>query len=162
MHTTRASFERQLQIERGSPYEPPLLERKLDEFTQKLRKRGFYEASGTHRAVISEDKTAVNLAIAVRSGPSVTVRYEGDPLPADRLKELVPVERDSSVVEDLLEDSVVAIRTYLRQQGYWKADASWRREESDGRARDRVPDQEGAALLRGRAGRAEREPGARR
>ena len=130
VRTTRASFERQLQIERGSPYEPPVLQRKLDEFTQKLRKRGFYEASGTHRAVISEDKASVNLTITVRSGPSVTVRYEGDPLPADRLKELVPVERDNSVAEDLLEDSVVAIRTYLRQQGYWKADVAWRREES--------------------------------
>ena len=101
-----------------------MLERKLDEFTQKLRKRGFYEASGTHRAVISEDKTSVNLMITVRSGPIVTVKYEGDPLPADRLKELVPVERDNSVAEDLLEDSVVAIRTYLRQQGYWKADVA--------------------------------------
>jgi len=130
VRTSRESFERQLQIERGSPYEPPVLERKLDEFTQKLRKRGFYEASGTHRAVISEDKTSVNLVITVRSGPNVTVRYEGDPLPADRLKELVPVERENSVAEDLLEDSVGAIRTYLRRQGYWKADASWRREES--------------------------------
>ena len=51
-------------------------------------------------------------------------------MPADRLKELVPVERESSAAEDLLEDSVVAIRAYLRQQGYWKADASWRREEA--------------------------------
>ena len=42
----------------------------------------------------------------------------------------MPVERESSAAEDLLEDSVVAIRAYLRQQGYWKADASWRREES--------------------------------
>ncbi|MEO7275296.1 MAG: POTRA domain-containing protein [Vicinamibacterales bacterium] len=130
VRTTRASFERQLQIERGSPYEPPVLQRKLDEFTQKLRRRGFYEANAGHRAVISEDRTAVTLVLAVRSGPVVTVKYEGDPLPADRLKELVPVERDSSVAEDLLEDSVVAIRAYLRQQGYWKADASWRREES--------------------------------
>ena len=42
----------------------------------------------------------------------------------------MPVERESSAPEDLLEDSIVAIRAYLRQQGYWKADASWRREES--------------------------------
>ena len=130
VRTSRQAFERQLQIERGSAYEPPVLERKLDEFTQKLRKRGFYEASSTHRAVVSEDKTSVHLVITVRSGPPVTVKYEGDPLPAERLKELVPVERDNSVAEDLLEDSVAAIRTYLRRQGYWKADATWRREES--------------------------------
>ena len=77
VRTTRESFERQLQIERGSPYEPPVLQRKLDEYTQKLRKRGFYEASAVNRAVISEDRTSVNLVIAVRSGPAVTISTKG-------------------------------------------------------------------------------------
>jgi outer membrane protein insertion porin family len=130
--TPRAAFERQLKVERGAPYEAPELQRRLDEFTQKLRKRGFYEATASQRGTVSEDKTSVNLTIAVQSGPAVTVRYEGDPVPAERLKELVPVERESSDAEDLLEDSVEALRSYLRQQGYWKADASWRREESAG------------------------------
>jgi outer membrane protein insertion porin family len=126
----RPVFERQLGIARGAPYEPPQLQQRMDEFTVKLRKRGFYEATASQHATISEDKRSVDLTIAVRSGPTVTVRYEGDPLPADRLKELVPVERESSATEDLLEDSIVAIRSYLRQQGYWKGEASWRREES--------------------------------
>ncbi len=99
----------------------PQLQQRLDEFTTKLRKRGFYEATASTHATISEDKKSVDLTIAVRSGPAVTVRYEGDPLPADRLKELVPVERESSATEDLLEDSIVAIRDYLRQQGTGKA-----------------------------------------
>jgi outer membrane protein assembly complex protein YaeT len=128
--TTPAALQRQLGAERGAPYEPPQLQQRLDEFSSKLRKRGFYEATASHQATISEDKRSVDLTITVRSGPAVTVRYEGDPLPADRLKELVPVERESSATEDLLEDSVVAIRDYLRQQGYWKGDASWRREET--------------------------------
>ncbi len=128
--TARATLERQLGVQRGSPYEAPQLQQRLDEFTTKLRKRGFYEATASPRATISEDKRSVDLTIAVRSGPAVTVRYEGDPLPADRLKELVPVERENSATEDLLEDSIVAIRAYLRQQGYWKGDASWRREET--------------------------------
>jgi outer membrane protein assembly factor BamA len=128
--TARATLERQLGVQRGSPYEAPQLQQRLDEFTTKLRKRGFYEATASPHATISEDKRSVDLTIAVRSGPAVTVRYEGDPLPADRLKELVPVERENSATEDLLEDSIVAIRAYLRQQGYWKGDASWRREET--------------------------------
>ena len=128
--TPLQTLERQLRVARGDPYEAPELQRRLDEFTQKLRKRGFYEATANQRATVSEDRTSVNLTLVVRSGPAVTVRYEGDPLPAERLKELVPVERESSAAEDLLEDSVVAIRDYLRQQGYWKADVSWRREES--------------------------------
>jgi outer membrane protein assembly factor BamA len=128
--TPRATLERQVGLERGAPYEPPQLQLRLDQFTAKLRKRGFYEATASQHATISEDKRSVDLTIAVRSGPAVTVRFEGDPLPADRLKELVPVERESSATEDLLEDSTVAIRAYLRQQGYWKGDASWRREET--------------------------------
>jgi outer membrane protein assembly complex protein YaeT len=35
------------------------------------------------------------------------------------------------VDEDLLEDSETRIETYLRQQGYWKADVTVRREESE-------------------------------
>ena len=128
--TTPAALERQLGVQRGAPYEEPQLQQRLDEFTAKLRKRGYYEATASTHATISEDKKSVDLTIAARSGPAVTVRYEGDPLPADRLKELVPVERENSATEDLLEDSIVAIRAYLRQQGYWKGDASWRREET--------------------------------
>ena len=104
-------------------------------------------------------RASVDLTIAVRSGPAVTVRYEGDPLPADRLKELVPVERENSATEDLLEDSIVAIRAYLRQQGYWKGG---RFMASRGDCRSVVPrlsNQEGHAVLRRRAGPVERQPG---
>jgi outer membrane protein insertion porin family len=76
----------------------------------------------------------VNLALTVQPGPPITVRFEGDPLPAEKQKELVPIEREGSVSEDLLEDSIIAIRSYLHQQGYWKAEASWRREDSGGTA----------------------------
>ena len=126
----RAAFQRQLRAARGDGYEPPELQRRLDDFVQRLRKRGYYEATASFQPTVSEDRTSVNVTLTVRSGPAVTVRYEGDRLPADRLKDLVPVERESSASEDLLEDSVEAIRNYLRQQGYWKADVSWRREET--------------------------------
>ena len=48
----------------------------------------------------------------------MTVQYAGDPLPKDKLAELVPIEREGSVDEDLLEDSSRRIKEYLRQQGY--------------------------------------------
>ena len=35
----------------------------------------------------------------------MTVAFAGDPLPKDKLAELVPIEREGSVDEDLLEDS---------------------------------------------------------
>ena len=43
-----------------------------------------------------------------------------------RRRELVPFEREGSVDEDLLEDSVGRIRAYLQQQGFWKADVAVR------------------------------------
>src|SRR4030095_14220559 len=77
--------------------------------------------------------TEWDLPLISQPGPVVTVTYEGDRLPPERLKELVPIEREGSVDEDLLEDSAQAIRTHLHQQGYWKADATWRRLETDGK-----------------------------
>jgi outer membrane protein insertion porin family len=59
------------------------------------------------------------------------VRFEGDPVPADRLRELAPLEREGSVDEDLLEDSEARIENYLHQQGYWKAEVTVRREASE-------------------------------
>ncbi len=129
--TSPAAFEKQMRVETGDPYEPPVLQQRLDQFVQRLRNRGFYEATASQRATVSEDGTSVNLAISVQPGPAVSVRFEGDAVAADRLEELVPVKREASDSEDLLEDSVVAIRSYLHQQGYWKADASWRREEAN-------------------------------
>ena len=46
------------------------------------------------------------------------------PLPKDQIDDLVPVEREGSVDEDLLEDSARRIEDYLRQQGYWKAEVN--------------------------------------
>ena len=77
-----------------------------------------------HRAASRRTAAVADLTLDVQSGPIVTVTFEGDPLPADRRDELVPFEREGSVDEDLLEDSVQRIRDYLRQQGYWKADVS--------------------------------------
>ena len=99
----------------------------------RLKRRGYYEASATQNAQVSADGMAVDLTLDFRPGPVVTVTYEGDRLPAERLKELVPIEREGTVDEDLLEDSAQAIKAHLNQQGYWKADATWRRQESDGK-----------------------------
>lgn len=130
--TTPASLLRTLRASRGEPYEAPALQRRLDEFVAGLRRRGYYEASASLLPAVSADRRTVNLTVDVTAGPRVVVRYDGDRLPAERLRELVPVEREHSVSEDLLEDSVEAIRRYLRQQGYWHAEVAVRREEVSG------------------------------
>jgi outer membrane protein assembly factor BamA len=54
-------------------------------------------------------------------------------LPADKRTELVPIEREGSVDQDILEDAARRISDYLQEQGYWKADiAPPERKEENG------------------------------
>ena len=129
---TRDELLRRIGATTGSPFQRPRLQQRLEEYVQRLKQRRYYEAAGSLRAVESEDGHTVALTIAVNAGQPITVRFEGDPIARDRLNELAPIEREGSVDEDLLEDSETRIETYLRQQGYWKADASVRRESSAG------------------------------
>ncbi len=65
----------------------------------------------------------------------VQIVFAGDQLPANRLADLVPVEREGSADEDLLEDSSLRIEAFLRGQGYRDAAAPYTREETGGRLR---------------------------
>ena len=128
---SREAFLRQLGAEPGAVYLRPRIQERLDTYVQRLKERRYYEAEGSLQSVASEDGRTVDLVIGITSGLPVTVRFDfqgGEPLAADRLKELAPIEREGSVDEDLLEDSEARIENYLRQQGYWKADVTVRRE----------------------------------
>jgi outer membrane protein insertion porin family len=130
----REEFLRRLGAETGQAFLRPRLQERLDDYVRRLKARRFFEAGGTFNAVESEDGRTVDLVISVRSGLPVSVRFDfngSEPLSSDRLKELAPLEREGSVDEDLLEDSEARIETYLRQQGYWKAEVTVGREASD-------------------------------
>ena len=119
----------------GDPYEPADLRTRLADYVDWMRKRGYYQAVARDLAPrFNADKTQVELTVEVDPGPSVTVRFTGDPIPKDKLDELVPIEREGSVDEDILEDSARRIVEYLQQQGYWKAEVRPpERTEQDGR-----------------------------
>jgi outer membrane protein assembly factor BamA len=128
-----ADIQSRLRIEPGRPYEPALLQERLDALVVSMRKRRHYEAAATVAPSLNADRTQVELTVDVQPGPLVTVTFTGDPLPKDRIDELVPVEREGSVDQDLLEDSARRIEDYLRQQGYWKAQVNVpERREADG------------------------------
>jgi len=131
----RPAFLRQIHAMPASPYEPAAITEALANYTQKLRRNSHYLASGTYQPRPSLDNTSVDLAITIQVGPVVTIAFEGDPLPKEKRGELVPVARESSVDEDLIEDSIQRIRTSLNQQGHWKADATAAREQGDGTLR---------------------------
>jgi outer membrane protein insertion porin family len=128
----RDAFLREVHASPSMPYEPPRITEGLSDYVQKLRRRGRYLAAASYRPGPSADGTVVDLSIDLETGPVVTVAFRGDPLPQDKLAELVPVAREGSVDEDLVEDSIQRIKGYLNQQGYWKADASAERQEGQG------------------------------
>jgi len=118
-----------LDVAPGRVYQREQLNARLTDYANRLKKRGYLQAEASQTARLSEDGRVADLTIDVQSGPTVTVKFEGDPLPPDRRNELVPFEREGSVDEDLREDAVQRIRDYLHQQGYWKAEVPIPREQ---------------------------------
>ena len=114
-----------LEIEPGDPYQPARLRERIDDLIASMRHRHYYRADvkvNTPAIAVRSDLSEVDLTVDVEPGPLVVLQFTGDPLPKDKIEELVPVEREGSVDEDLLEDSARAITDYLNQQGYWKAE----------------------------------------
>jgi outer membrane protein insertion porin family len=121
-----------LRIASGGPYQRDLLNGRIEKYIEERRSKGYYEARIEPVVRLSEDQRTADLTLNVRPGPRVRVVFTGDPLPSDRRAELVPVEREGSVDEDLLEDSSNRIEEYLRGQGYRDARAPHTRQETDG------------------------------
>lgn len=130
----REKFLSEIGMTPGRPYERVEVQRRLTEFVDDLRRKGRFEARGSHRIVTqSDDGLSVDLAVTIDPGPEVVVRYEGDPLPKERIDELVPIRSEGSINIDILEDSERRIVSFLNQQGYWKASATATRTDNDGR-----------------------------
>ncbi len=126
---SRPGLLARLELRPGAFYERARAARALEQYVADLKSRGYYQAAGHVTPSVREGGTLVDVIVEVRAGPLVTVRFEGDPLPADRVPELVPVAREGSVDEDLLEDSDARIRAYLHAQGHWRAEVSHQRLE---------------------------------
>jgi outer membrane protein insertion porin family len=129
-----AQIQARLQIGPGQHYRPAELRKRLEDLVTSMRHRRYYQASaGVANAIVHDNQAQVDLTVSVQSGPLVTVQFSGDPLAKDKIAELVPIEREGSVDQDLLEDAAHRITDYLTQQGYWKAEVGTpSRRESDG------------------------------
>ena len=128
----RPEFLSRIHASPGSFYEHTEIQRELEDYVKRLKRQGRYDAVVSLRpAVLSPDGATADLTIDVRPGPVVTVAFEGDPIPSDKRDDLVPVEQEGSADEDLLEDSARRIEEYLKQQGYWRARATFER-KTDG------------------------------
>jgi outer membrane protein insertion porin family len=128
----RAEFLGRLGVSAGAPYEREALNGRIEKYIAERRGKGYYEAKILAQVRLPADQRTADLTLTVIPGPRVRVVFTGDSLPSDRRTELVPVEREGSVDEDLLEDSSNRIVEFLRAQGYRDARAPHAREEKDG------------------------------
>ena len=126
----QADLLRRLDLARGAPYRREALNARIDRYIADRRKAGFYEARLAITAALTDEDRLANLTLTVTPGPHVRVVFTGDVLPEDKRAELVPIEREGSVDEDLLEDTTNAIVDHLRNQGYRDAMAPHSRTES--------------------------------
>ena len=116
----------------GEPYRKAEIDRRLDDLVTDLRGKGFYEARAEHELRPAADKLTGDVVISVDAGPHVSIVFEGDELPSKVRRDLVPIEREGSLDEDLLEDSSNRISEYLRGHGYRDAQAPYTKTPRNG------------------------------
>ena len=116
-----------LGVRQGRPLDGRALRAALERYERDLRGRGYYEARADLSVEFTPDDQ-VDLTIVVESGARISLEFEGDALPASR-QQLVPVEREASVDEDLLDGSAMAIEQHWRTRGYREAEVTHRRLE---------------------------------
>ncbi|HVZ19472.1 MAG TPA: POTRA domain-containing protein [Vicinamibacterales bacterium] len=127
----RGEFLAQLQLAAGAPFERDVVAARIDKYVAGRRAQGYYAAKVTWDDRPSEDDRTVDLSFTVDPGRHVRIVFTGDPVPGDK-KDLVPVEREGSVDEDLLEDATARIEDALRAQGYKDARAPHDRMDVEG------------------------------
>ena len=125
-------FLDRLGLSAGVPYEPEALDTRIASYVERVAPAATTRRGSTPAVSFADDDRVANLTLTVTPGPRVRVVFTGDPLPGDTRAELVPIEREGSADEDLLEDSSNRIEEYLRAQGYRDATAPHTREEADG------------------------------
>jgi outer membrane protein assembly complex protein YaeT len=121
-----------LHLARGQPFQREALNARIDRYLDDRRSRGYFAARVSYSPQFVDDDRTANLTVTIVPGPHVAILFVGDPLPNDRREELVPITREGSADEDVLEDATNRIEELLRSQGYRDASAQHSRDERNG------------------------------
>ena len=120
-----------LDLQPGNEYDGVELDERLADYATDLRDQGYYEARVVQLPRYTDDG-AVNVVLSIEQGPRVEIIFEGDALERADRERLVPIAREHSVDEDLLEDSKFGIERHFRERGHCNPRADYRRTEADG------------------------------
>jgi outer membrane protein insertion porin family len=107
-----------LDLRVGDDYDGVELDARLIRYANDLRAQGYYEARVAQLPRYVDGDASVNLVLSIEPGPRVEIVFQGDPLAAGDRDRLVPIAREHSVDEDLLEDSKFGIERHFRERGY--------------------------------------------
>ena len=114
----------------GDEYDGVELDERLLRYANDLRADGYYEARVLQLARYVDGDAAVNLVLSIEPGPRVEIVFQGDPLASGDRDRLVPIAREHSVDEDLLEDSKFGIERHFRERGYCNPRVDYQRGEA--------------------------------
>ena len=107
-----------LNLRVGDEYDGIEIDRRLVRYADELRGQGYYGARVAHFPRYADGDAAVSLVLTIDPGPRVEIVFQGDPLASADRDRLVPIARERSVDEDLLEDSKFGIERHFRERGY--------------------------------------------
>jgi outer membrane protein insertion porin family len=125
-----AQVLRALDLRVGADYDGVDLDTRLIRYASELRAQGYYEARVAQFPRYVDDAAAVNLVLIIEPGPRVEIVFQGDPLAAADRDRLVPIAREHSVDEDLLEDSKFGIERHFRERGYCNPRVDYQRADA--------------------------------
>jgi len=120
-----------LDLEVGQAYDGSVVDERLLDYEDDLRREHYYEADLSHSTEVSSEGDRVDLRLNIQRGPRIDVMLAGDNVPGADLTELVPVEREGSIDEDLLEDADRRIEGLLTGLGYRDATVLHSRESAN-------------------------------
>lgn len=125
-----------LGLVRGRPLDTDTLDARVDAARDEIRAGGYYEAVLLVNVAEPAPATgAADVTVRLNLGSRVRVVFAGDPLPDDRRRALVPIERLRSVEEEVLEDASRNIEQHFRLEGYRAAAAPATRTRANGELR---------------------------
>lgn len=129
--TDAAGVLARLDLAPGRPLDRQVLQSRTEAFEDTLRGDGFYEARVTADVTPDTATSTADVTVSVERGRQVRLRFDGDVLPRDLQDTLVPVRRERSVDQEVLEDGSRNIERHLQAQGYRQAEAPWA-QQADG------------------------------
>ena len=124
------SFLNAIDLRAGEEYDGLALDERLDKYVEGLRSDGYYLARASQLPRYTDEDRTVNLAISVDPGPHVELVFQGDPLTSRERQDLIPIAREHSVDEDILEDSKFGVEGHFRAAGFCNPRADYQRTTS--------------------------------